>query len=409
MSPENRRPAAPAETRRFRVLKVAPTSFFSDYGCHVRIYEETLALQRLGNKVAISTYASGNDLEGLEIHRIGGARRGSPPRIGSSRRKILYDPLLALSTARLVGQFKPDIIHAHLHEGALIGWLAARLRNVPLVFDFQGSMTREMLDHQFIRRDSIWFDPLQRLERLINRLPDAIITSSRNAADVLNYDFNYPANKIYVMADMVDTNRFLPRWDLPDMSIISEQKRALRLPLDRRIVVYLGLLAPYQGTDRLLQAARQLRDRDVPVHFLIMGYPNVESYVEQVRQLGLQSMVTFTGRIPYAEAPSLLPVGDIAISPKISETEGNGKLLNYMAVGLPTIAFDGPVAREILGDVGVLAKMSSETSLGQAIEWLVEDDSARNDLARRTRERAVARFDWQSAGRGLMELYGSLR
>ena len=40
----------------------------------------------------------------------------------------------------------------------------------------------------------------------------------------------------------------------------------------------------------------------------------------------------------------------------ISRTEGLGKLLNYMAMGLPTVAFDVPVAREYLGDLGLYAE-----------------------------------------------------
>ena len=41
------------------VLKIAPTCFFADYGCHVRILEETLALQALGSRV---TYTDANGL-----------------------------------------------------------------------------------------------------------------------------------------------------------------------------------------------------------------------------------------------------------------------------------------------------------------------------------------------------------
>ena len=38
----------------------------------------------------------------------------------------------------------------------------------------------------------------------------------------------------------------------------------------------------------------------------------------------------------------------MAAAPKMSRTEGNGKIANYMAMGLPTVAFETPVAREIL-------------------------------------------------------------
>ena len=60
---ENRLP------RRFRVLMVAPTSFFSDYGGHIRILEEAYTLQELDQEVAIVTYYKGSDMPGLDIRR----------------------------------------------------------------------------------------------------------------------------------------------------------------------------------------------------------------------------------------------------------------------------------------------------------------------------------------------------
>ncbi len=53
----------------YRILMIAPTSFFGDYGCHVRILEETLALQKLGHRVRIVTYNRGRDVPGVELER----------------------------------------------------------------------------------------------------------------------------------------------------------------------------------------------------------------------------------------------------------------------------------------------------------------------------------------------------
>ena len=44
------------------VLMVAPTSFFSSYGCHVRIAEEADALRWLGHRVTVVTYHNGGIL-----------------------------------------------------------------------------------------------------------------------------------------------------------------------------------------------------------------------------------------------------------------------------------------------------------------------------------------------------------
>ena len=56
-----------------------------------------------------------------------------------------------------VGSFRPDMIHAHLHEGMMIGKVVSVLFGVPLVADLQGSLTEEILDHQFIPRWP-WFN-----------------------------------------------------------------------------------------------------------------------------------------------------------------------------------------------------------------------------------------------------------
>lgn len=398
--------ASSTATKLFSVLKIAPTSFFSDYGCHVRIYEETLALQALGNKVTICTYHTGDNIEGLDVRRAMNTPGRKTVQVGSNIRKLYYDVLLFLKTAQAALSIRPQVIHAHLHEGALIGFPVSRTLRAPLIFDFQGSLTSEMLDHNFLRRDSLFFKPLRLLERVADRLPDAIITSSRNAADMLVREFSYPADRVYTIPDCVNADRFKPRWQLPDQSGIEKMKEQLGIPLNRKIVVYLGLLAEYQGIDQLLEAAAYLiQERKMPVHFLIMGFPGENRYRVKAAQLGLSHWVTFTGRIPYLQAPDYLLLGDVAVSAKISETEGNGKLLNYMAAGLPTATFNTPVAREILGDLGVYAKTGNARSLARALEFLLVEERAALEIGLRLRLKAVEEHSWEKAGQQITEIY----
>ncbi|TAK37075.1 MAG: glycosyltransferase family 1 protein [Chloroflexota bacterium] len=390
---------------RLRVLKIAPTSFFSDYGCHVRVYEETTALLDAGHQVTICTYHTGNDVPGLDIRRALNTPWHKTVRVGSSRRKIYYDVLLFAKALQTAAQIRPNIVHAHLHEGALIGHWISKLLRVPLVFDFQGSLTREMLDHNFLRRESIFFRPLQRLEQWTNGLPGLILTSSHNAADVLCNEFDCPRGRIYALSDCVNTARFRPVWESENAESRLRLREQLGIPPNRKIVVYLGLLAEYQGIGMLLEAATVLVAAKAPVHFLIMGFPGEEHYRAQARGMGLAEHTTFTGRIPYSDAPSYLQLGDVAVSPKVSETEGNGKLLNYMAVGLPTVAFDTPVAREILGDLGVYARLEDCQALAEAMGSLLSDPGLAADRGRRLRARAVEQFSWSRAGQRLLHAY----
>lgn len=395
--------------RRFTVLKIAPTFFFADYGCHVRILEEIRVLQSMGHRAVLCTYPSGQDVEGVDTRRADYGPYHPGVKVGPARRKLYLDPLLLVKASRVAAEVKPDIVHAHLHDGALIGYPVSRARRIPLVFDFQGSMTSEMLAHGFLHRGSPLYHPWRLLEQAINRLPEAIITSTGNGADLLIKRFGCPASRVFTVADCVNTAAFVPRWALDNSNGTADRleqlQRRLGIPLGYKLVVYVGLLQEYQGISHLLLAAQELAARHLDVHFLIMGYPGLEKYRNMADTLGISNRVTFTGRVPYHQLPQHLALGDVAVSPKMSETEGNGKLLNYMAVGLPTVVYDTPVNREILGDLGIYARFGDHHSLAAELEVALYNTRAARALGEQLRARAVSVFSWTRGGKLIEEIY----
>ena len=389
----------------YRVLMIAPTSFFADYGCHVRILEETRILEQLGCQVTICTYHNGRDLSGVDIRRTMSIPWRQDYEVGSSVHKIGFDLLLFLRGLTCMGQIKPHIIHAHLHEGALIGYVLSRLWRVPLVFDFQGSLTGEMIDHGFLSPTGPLYGAWRRLEEFINRSSPAILTSSAHAAQLLAGEFRCFPERITCVPDCVNTQLFVPHDHDESWRRL---RRAWNIPLERCVVVYLGLLATYQGTDHLLEAAQEICARRDDVHFLIGGYPHVERYRHLAQELGVIDHVTFTGKVPYEEAPRLLSLGDIAVSPKLSQTEGAGKLLNYMAVGLPTVVFDTPVSHEYLNVHGVYARRGDSADLARCLESLVDAPERRAQLGAALRQRAQDRYSWDAAAEIILGVYSSM-
>lgn len=387
-----------------RVLMIAPTSFFADYGCHVRILEEARALQRLGHKVTIITYRNGRDIPDLDIRRTLPIPWRQNYEVGSSRHKIGFDALLGLKTLQLLMSERFDVIHAHLHEGALIGLVIGRMFGLPVVFDFQGSLTEEMLDHKFLRRDGVVYAPLRRLETWIDHTAPVTLTSSSNAERILVENFGCDPAQIRPLPDCVDVTTFAPR-GAEERELYRTERQRLGIPEEASLIVYLGLLAEYQGTDLLLQAMQQIRVERPDTYLLLMGFPGVDIYRSMAQQLGVADRVIFTGRIPYEEAPSYLRLGDIAVAPKLSLTEGAGKLLNYMALGLATVAFDTPVAREYLGACGVYAERGSAASLADKLIGLLEDEDRRQQLGRQLRQRAVEQYDWDRAAVKIVDVY----
>ena len=318
--------------RRYRVLMVAPTSFFADYGCHVRILEEARMLRGLGHHVTIVTYHNGRDLPGIDIRRTLSIPWRRNYEVGSSRHKIAFDALLGIKTLNLLLKERYDVIHAHLHEGALIGEVLGKLFRIPVVFDFQGSLTEEMIDHGFVQRESWVYRPLRWLEERIDRSSSVIITSSSHAERILTEEFGCNPARICPLPDCVNTRTFKPAADLDTAELMALRQR-LGIPTEARVIVYLGLLAGYQGTDVLLEAMQMIRGRCPDVYLLLMGFPDVDFYQLRAEDLGIRDRVIFTGRVLYEEAPIHLALGDVAVSPKAesdrkrrqaSQLHGNG-------------------------------------------------------------------------------------
>ncbi len=389
-----------------RILSLAPTSFFGDYGCHVRILEEARALQGAGHRVTLLTYYKGADVAGLDIIRTSPTPWRSEYEVGSSRHKFAFDLLLGSRLLQVLARNRFDVIHAHLHEGALIAGVLAKPWRIPVVFDFQGSMTDEMLQHRFIRAGTFSHRAFARVERIANRLPSAILTSTRNAVMPLRQQLG-KGTIIEALPDGVNTAVFRPD------ALSPADRTALRarwgIAPEEPAVVFLGLLAQHQGIQNLIEAAAILKSEGRRVRWLMMGYPSVEMWQSRAQAAGVLPDMVFTGRVPYADAPRMLAMGDIAIAPKLSLTEGSGKILNYMALAMPTVAFDTPAQREILGALGVYAPMGDSAALAQRVAELIDQPQRRRALGEQSRRMAVQHFGWDRAAMTMNSVYERLR
>ena len=387
-----------------RILSLAPTSFFGDYGCHVRILEEARALQQMGHAVTVLTYYKGKDVPGLRVIRTAPTPWRSNYEVGSSRHKYVFDVLLAAKLLTVLSHERFDIIHAHLHDGALIASVIAKLMRILVCFDYQGSLTDEMVQHGFVQRT--WVRNISGLlERAINRMPAAIFTSTLNAATRLRSELG-PQKRIQHLPDGVNPDNF--RRDILTSQERNELRARYGIGAHEPVAVFLGLLARHQGVANIIDAAALLKAQGKPMRWLVMGYPNISAWQQYAAERGVAQEVVFTGRVPYEAAPRMLALGDVALAPKLSLTEGSGKLLNYMAMELPTVAFDTPTQREILGGVGVYVPMGDTVAMAEQVWQLMQQPNRAQHLGQRARLRARQLFGWDRSATLMVQTYEQL-
>ena len=315
---------------------------------------------------------------------------------GPSWHKIYVDMLLLFKTIQVIRIEKPDIIHAHLHEGAFLGLICRGLFRIPMIADFQGSLVGELLDHRFIRHNKGLYKTFKYIEHKIHQFSKSMITSSRQAADLIKKSYLFDHERMIPVEDGVNLERFVP------MKPVHGLRKKLGIKEDKKIVIYVGILNEYQGIDYLLEAIRLIKDDSI--HFLIVGFPE-ESYIEKAKALDILPRTTFTGRVSYEQIPDYLSIADVGISPKTSESEANGKLLEYMAMGIPTIVFDSFVNKEILGDCGSYARMRDSASLAQTVKETVGSLNDNETLKSDLRKRAEELFSWESKVDTIEKLY----
>lgn len=387
-----------------KILVVAPTPFFADRGTHIRILEEALALEKLGNDITIATYHIGREINNevktkIDVRRI---RRFlfwyHKLEAGPDWQKIILDLLLIKKTLFLARIKKPDVIHAHLHEGVLIGWIVQKIlfwKKIKLVTDFHGSLTKEMVSHNYLG-GGILKKIFGFVEKIIDNLGDFAITSSlENTEEIKKIRKN---GEVETILDGVNLDYYA---DLPTKE---DLKKELELPLNKFIIAYTGALVPNKGTSYLFEAIKLVLNKNRGVFFIIGGFP-IEKAEKFVKENNFQENIRLIHPLNYFDLPKILSASDAGIDPKDSSTrQASGKILQYMGAGLPVICFERKNNREYLEEGGIYAKEISGKSLTDAIMQLQVDKKSIIIKSQLNKER-IKNFSWKTSAEKINNIY----
>jgi glycosyltransferase involved in cell wall biosynthesis len=208
---------------------------------------------------------------------------------------------------------------------------------------------------------------------------------------------------VYTVADCVNPSVFRPDAVTPEEKAALKQKYGI--PADAKVVLYLGILQDYQGIPHLIHSAKPVTEQRPDTYYLILGFPNQQRYAALAAEVGVSDRVLLPGPVPYEETPKYLAIADIAAAPKLSATEGAAKLLYYMATALPIVAFDTPVSREYMCDLGMCAEPGSVEGLTQNILALLADPEDARARGQTMRERVQQSYSWIQGGERITEVY----
>ncbi|MGO9857377.1 MAG: glycosyltransferase family 4 protein [Acidimicrobiales bacterium] len=270
-----------------------------------------------------------------------------------------------------------------------IGLLFRVVHGSSFVFDHH-DLCPELYQSRFPAGNQFVYRALRLMERCTAKTADHVISTNDSYRQiVLDRDGIAPGSVTVVRTG-------------PDLTRL---RRTPAQPGLRRakphLAVYLGVMGPQDGVDLVLEMAdhvvRRLGRRDIG--FTLIGSGDCfNDLVALSRRLDLSEFVTFTGRIPDADVAALLSTADIGISPDpknpLNDVSTMNKTMEYMAFGLPVVAFDLRETRVSAADAAAYATPNEVGELARLLVDLIDDEPRRRAMGRAGRARIEQELAW---------------
>ncbi|MFC6979142.1 glycosyltransferase family 4 protein [Microbulbifer taiwanensis] len=288
-----------------------------------------------------------------------------------------------------------DIVHDN--QSLCYGLLDIEKSGLPVVATIHHPITRDRqlaLDaapdwryRLLVRR---WHSFLGMQIRVSRRLRNIVTVSRQSERDIVE-QFGVDPQQIQLIYNGIDTDLFKP------------QPQVVRKPL--RIMTTASADQPLKGLRFLLQALAELRQRHPGLELLVVGRLQEGGATEQLlHELQLQDAVRFVSGISNQELVEYYASASVVACPSLYEGFGL-PAGEAMACGVPVVSSDGGALPEVVGDAGLVVPAGDCVALAQALHKLLSDESLRQDLGRKGRERIEQQFSWRLAAAHLVDYY----
>jgi glycosyltransferase involved in cell wall biosynthesis len=241
-------------------------------------------------------------------------------------------------------------------------------------------------------------------EKLSCRLADHVITTNQSYKTVEMQRGHVPEQRITIVRNGPDLNLLRPVRPDPNLRQVG-----------KATIGYAGRMGVQDGVDYLLRALHHLVcDLGRTDFFCIIvgdghALPSLKSLAEQ---LGLADYVLFTGWVGYAEVARYLSAADICVAPEPSNAYNDRstmiKMMEYMAMGKPIVAFDLPEHRFTARAAALYVRPNDEFEFARALAQLMDDPARRQSLGSFGRRRVEAELAWHHSIPNLLEAYRRL-
>ena len=393
----------------------------------VRLEKEARSLKPAGYEVHLlcpfskEGQSASEDVREIHVHRV-----QAPGPVTGVRKKFRYylkgvddnwlRAIIAFATEQEI-----EALHVHDLPHALTAEAAGKVLGIPVVFDMHGDGVAATEIHRaanpvpfrpvlalkravlslLVGNDIKW---LRRMEKRALQQADHVIVVVDESKERL-VKLGTPDDKVTVVMNCEETDNFLS---------IPMNPGVMQTYAGRFVVSYIGGMEAVRGLDILIDSFPMVAARIPNATLLLVGdgymRPRLE---EQVRNLGLQDKVVFTGWVDFSLVPTYIAISQVCVVPHssnaLTDTTISHKLFQYMLMGKPVAAIPVRPTQRILEETGagIVARDESPEALAEAILQSADPAKARL-MGEKGRRAATGKYSWANEGEKLVRVYERL-
>lgn len=289
-----------------------------------------------------------------------------------------------------------DIVHTHSSKPGVIGRIAAKMADVPIIIHTIHGFPFNNFMNPFVRKLVIL------LERYLSRLTDKLITvSTLNLKKAIKLGFA-PPERFHNIYSGIDFCKF----DQPTR--VSEKKTELGILNGEKIVGMVGRLSRQKAPLDFIRAIPSVIERLKDVRFVMVGDGELRDItLETARRLGVEDRLMVLGS--RSDVPDLLKTFDLYVL--TSHWEGLGRsLTEAMYTGRPVVATNVEGVPELVrnGETGMLVEPRNIQAIADAIVQVLQDPELAARLGRAGRQKITESFQYEKMVKEIEFVYDEL-
>ena len=301
------------------------------------------------------------------------------------RTKSEVNPKLWMSAVTLQGLIRKEkinIIHSQTRVTQVLGAFLSRLTGVRMITTCHGFFKPR------------WF------RKMFPCWGEAVIAISKPVAQHLNKDFGVAQDKIYLISNGIDLNRFV----LTQGQMRQKARQELNLG-DTPLIGIIARLSDVKGIDTLIKAMPIILKKVPQANLLIAGQGPEENILKKLTQdLSLTTEVHFKNTVN--QTPQLLAALDVFVMPSLMEGLGLS-VMEAQACGIPVVASRVGGLVDLIEDEksGFLVAVNDPTALANRIAEMLLNPLQAKTMAIQARANIEKNFSVEKMLQQTLKLY----